>query len=114
VKEGIRVWKSHPAAGVVGDVTFLMPLLWSSYEVLEQLGFYLRGVASEHPDWRVAVVGATLEEDVILVANAVQKTGLSTTVVTRYCLSKQLFVDLEEAVERVRKHRRRIRRARLN
>jgi len=59
------------------------------------MGYYLKGIAQEHPDWKVAVVGAMLEEDVIRVSNFVDQIGLSTTVLTRYCLTRDHFVNLD-------------------
>lgn len=61
----------------------------------EHLLFYLKGVAAENPDWRVAVIGAVFEDEVIKVANIIKQVGFSTTVLTRYCLSSQAFVDLD-------------------
>lgn len=62
----------------------------------EQLSYYLRGVADQHPDWRVAVVGGVYEDEVVRVANTVQKAGFDTTIVTRYCISSHSLIDIDE------------------
>ena len=66
------------------------------FEEYEDLCFYIKGVAQEYPDWRVAVLGAMFEDDVIRVANLIQEAGLDTTVITRYCLSSKAFVNLDD------------------
>ena len=63
---------------------------------LVHLGFYARGVAAVQPDWKVVVIGATFENEVIQVANLFQEAGLGTTVLTRYCLSEKAFINLDE------------------
>ena len=60
-----------------------------------QLGYYLHGVRKQHPDWRVAVVGAAYEDEVVRVANKVQEAGFDTTIVARYCISSHSLVDLD-------------------
>jgi hypothetical protein len=62
----------------------------------EDLGFYLQGVANQHPTWRVAVVGAVIGDEVTRIANVAQKAGLDTTIVTRYCFTSQSLVNLDE------------------
>ena len=64
-------------------------------EDTEQFEYYLKGVYSVHPDWRVALFGAMFEDEVIGTANVVQTIGFSTTVMTRYCLSNKVFLDLD-------------------
>ncbi len=80
---------------VAPDVTFNLV----SYDGLEHLRWYLQGVAQQHPTWRAAVVGAMIEDDVIRIANSIQECGLSTTVIRRYCLSSQGFVNLDNLAE---------------
>ena len=58
--------------------------------------FYIKGVAQEHPNWRVAVLGAMFEDDVIRIANVIQGAWLDTTVIARYCLSSKPFVNLDD------------------
>lgn len=60
------------------------------------LGFYLQGIASQHPTWRVAVVGAVIGDEVTRIANVAQKAGLDTTIVKRYCFTSQSLVNLDE------------------
>lgn len=69
------------------------------YDLLDHLKFYLQGVYSEHPDWKVGVFGAVIEDDVINVANLSQETGFSTTVLTRYCISNKAFANLDDLYE---------------
>jgi len=66
------------------------------YEEYEDLRYYFQGVARAHPTWRVAVLGAMFEDDVIRVANAIQESGLETTVIQRYCLSSDAFINLDD------------------
>ncbi|MFZ6030670.1 MAG: hypothetical protein ACOYYS_23435 [Chloroflexota bacterium] len=61
------------------------------YETDEDLRYYIRSVALEHPDWRVAVIGAMYEDEIMRVANAIQESGL-----TRYSISCTGFVNLDE------------------
>jgi len=65
------------------------------YNDLDNFGFYVNGIVHENPDWRVAVIGAMFEEDVIRIANRVSETGLSTTVLSRYCLTRESFINLD-------------------
>jgi hypothetical protein len=62
---------------------------------IEHLYYYLRGLFVEHPDWQVAVIGAMYEDDVMRVANLLTQMGFNTTVLTRYCLSNQTFINLD-------------------
>ena len=78
-------------AGVHAKVAFTF-----DFEEYEDLRFYIKGVAQEHPDWRVAVLGAIFEDDVIRVANVIQEAGLDITVIARYCLSSKAFVNLDD------------------
>ncbi len=67
----------------------------NDYEDFEQLEYYLKGVIAEHPDWRAGIIGAMFEDEVIGVANLLQRTGFATTVLMRYCLSNQVFINLD-------------------
>jgi len=78
----------------------------ADYEEYEDLRFYIQGVARARPTWRVAVLGAMFEDDVIRVANAVQESGLETTVIQRYCLSSNAFVNLDDLFASIAKSRR--------
>ena len=66
------------------------------FEEYEDLRYYIQGVAQEYPNWRVAILGAMFEDDVIRVANVIQEAGLDTTVIARYCLSSKAFVNLDD------------------
>lgn len=61
----------------------------SDHEITDDLRWYLQAAYQNHPDWRVAIVGGMLEDEVIDAANFFRETGFDTTVLTRYCLSKQ-------------------------
>lgn len=65
----------------------------------ESFGYYLKGIYADHPDWRVAIIGASFEDEVIYFANCVQNMGFSTTVLTRYCMSKQAFIDIDKYID---------------
>jgi hypothetical protein len=79
--------------GIEGPFAATFP---SDFEEYDDLRFYIQGVAQNHPTWRVAVLGAMFEDDVIRVANVIQEAGLDTTVVARYCLSSNAFINLDE------------------
>jgi hypothetical protein len=68
-------------------------------EDTEHLEYYLNGLKMRHSNWRVAVIGAMYEDEVIRIANLFQSSGFSTTVLTRYCLSNQVFVNLDNLIE---------------
>ena len=79
--------------GIEGPFAATFPF---DFEKYANLRFYIQGVAQNHPTWRVAVLGAMFEDDVIRVANVIQEAGLDTTVVARYCLSSNAFINLDE------------------
>jgi len=68
----------------------------SDYDDLQHLGFYLRGVKQSHPNWKVGIVGGMFEDDVIRIANFISEIGFPTTVVARQCISRNVFVNLDE------------------
>lgn len=82
------------AAHAFTKVQFLL----SNGEDSESLGYYLKGIYADHPDWRVAIIGASFEDEVIYFANYVKTMGFSTTVLTRYCMSKQAFINLDNFI----------------
>jgi len=82
---------SEVADTVCVTATFTM----FDYDDLENFRYFLRGIAADHSDWRIAITGAMFEDDVIRVANLVQELGFETTVLTRYCLSNKTFVNLD-------------------
>jgi hypothetical protein len=79
--------------GIEGPFAATFPF---DFEEYDDLRFYIQGVAQNHPAWRVAVLGAMFEDDVIRVANVIQEAGLDTTVIARYCLSSNAFINLDE------------------
>ena len=62
---------------------------------LSSFGYYLQGIIHGFPACQVAVIGAMLDEDIIRIANLVSETGLPTTVLTRYCLTRESFINLD-------------------
>ncbi|MBC8506945.1 MAG: hypothetical protein ISR58_20750 [Anaerolineales bacterium] len=77
----------------IGFVNVIFHLF--DYNDLSSFEYYLRGIIAEHPTWKVGVIGAMLEEDVIRIANFVSETGLPTTVLNRYCLTRESFINLD-------------------
>lgn len=75
----------------------------------EKTRCFLRGVREEHPEWRVAVMGGVYEDEVVRVANMVKDIGLDTTVVKRYCISSEGFINLDDVVAAVMAERMRLR-----
>jgi len=65
------------------------------YDELEHFRCYVQGVAVHHRKWKVAVMGGMLGDDVVRIANLVQEAGLSTTVLTRYCVLYNAFTNLD-------------------
>ena len=77
-------------------ISYAHALFRSDTFEFERLNYFLRGVATEHPNWRVAVIGGVYEDEVVRVANTVQEAGFDTTIVTRYCISSNALVDMDE------------------
>ncbi len=61
-------------------------------EIFEDL---LRGLHSRMPSAKAAIAGAALENEVVSAANICVACGLSTTILTRYCLSHENFIDID-------------------
>jgi len=59
------------------------------HQASEDLAWYLQAAYTRYPQWRVAIVGGMLEDEISDVANFIRKIGFETTVLTRYCLSKK-------------------------
>lgn len=66
------------------------------YDDTANLKFYLEGIRHFNPTWKVGVVGGMFEDDVIRIANFISEIGFSTTVVTRQCMSRNAFINLDE------------------
>ncbi len=66
------------------------------YDDTANLKIFMGGIKFSHPDWKVAIVGGLFEDDVIRIANLVSKTGFQTTVLSRQCISRNIFINLDE------------------
>jgi hypothetical protein len=71
----------------------------SEYDDFEHLEFYLQGIKQSHPNWKVAIVGGIYEDDIMRIANFIAELGFSTTVLTRQCISRNIFVNLDELMK---------------
>jgi hypothetical protein len=71
----------------------------TDYENFQHMEFYCRGIQRSNPDWTVAIVGGMFEDDVIRVANFISDIGFSTTVIARQCISRNIFVNLDELMK---------------
>lgn len=61
----------------------------------ESMVWYLQSVQKYHPEWKVAVVGGTFEDEVTITANLLHEMGFNTTILTRYCLSANGFKQVQ-------------------
>ena len=102
------LWVGGTALSFYEDIAeiFASVVFNHDYEEYEDLRFYIQGVAQAYPTWRVAVLGAMFEDDVIRVANAIHESGLETTVIQHYCLSSEAFVNLDDLFASIAKLRR--------
>lgn len=96
------------------NIILLDVLMSPDYKVLTHLTDILTGEAKCEPDWKVALVGATLEDDVALVANRAVERGLPVTILARCCISHEAFIDVDELVKNVETQHRRDVTSRLN
>ncbi len=78
-------------------------------ELFAELAYYLQGLYLAHPKFRVAVVGATIENEVMEVGNLVAGFGFETTILTRYCFSQDAFVNLDDFYAQLNARRRTMR-----
>ncbi len=104
------IWVGHDAldfyraASEFASVTFGY---WGvEADFFTELGYYLQGLYAAHPEFRLAVVGAMVENEVMEVANLSSQIGFVTTILTRYCFSKDAFVNLDDLSAEVNEHRR--------
>lgn len=96
------IWVGGLESHFFESISYWSSVIFSDYyEDLEDLRYYVRGVAGEHQNWRAAVIGAMFEDDVMRVANVIEESGLSVTVLTRYCLSSQSFIDLDDLFDEI-------------
>lgn len=80
----------------------------SDYGESKTFTLYLKGLKIEYPQWRIAVIGAVFEDDVIRVANQIADLEFDVTILTRYCISSNLFMNLDTLVEYRDQYRRRL------
>lgn len=78
-------------------------------DIFAELAYFLQGLYTAHPKLRVAVVGATMEYEVMAVGNLAAELGFATTILTRYCISQDAFVDLDELFGELSEQRRLLR-----
>ncbi len=86
-------------APVIRGITIKAAFYLSEYDDLDHFGYYLRGIFPEAKEWRVAVIGAMFEDDVIRIANFIDESGFSATILKRYCLSNSTFINLDNLLE---------------
>jgi hypothetical protein len=104
------IWEGHDAldfyraASEFASVTFGYGGVEDDF--FTELGHYLQGLYAAHSEFRVAVVGAMVENEVLEVANLSSKIGFATTILTRYCFSKEAFVNLDDLSVEVNERRR--------
>ena len=68
----------------------------------ERLRLLLDGIVKNHPAWnRIGIIGGMYGDDIVRVANAVQAAELDTTIVTRYCISEKVFINLDELFDAI-------------
>jgi hypothetical protein len=80
----------------------------SNFE-FERLRLLLDGIIKNYPAWnRVGIIGGVYEDEIVRVANAVQAAGFDTTIVTRYCISEKVFINLDELFDALNAERKRI------
>lgn len=73
-------------------------ILWDASD-MRHFEYYLKGIKEQHPAWRVAVIGAVFEDEVMQIANIISNNGFTTHVLTRYCISNQIFINLDNLIE---------------
>jgi hypothetical protein len=80
----------------------------NNYE-FEKLCLLLDGIAKSYPAQnRVAIVGGTYGDEIIRAANAVQSLGFDTTIVTRYCISENVFINLDDVIDLLNAERKKL------
>jgi hypothetical protein len=89
---------TRAAAGFNPTVTFTN--ISYDYEAgQEPLEFYLHGLKERHPEWKIGVIGAMYEDEVMRIANLFDRYGFAVTVLVRHCVSNSVFVNLDKLVE---------------
>jgi hypothetical protein len=80
----------------------------NNYE-FEKLCLLLDGIAKNYPTQnRVGIVGGMYGDEIVRAANAVQSLGFDTTIVTRYCISEKVFINLDEMFDFLNAERKRL------
>lgn len=75
----------------------------------ERLRVLLEGIAKNYPAWkRIAIIGGMFGDEILRVANVVQAAGFDTTIVTRYCISEKVFVNLDDLFDAINAERKRM------
>lgn len=99
--------------GLGGPVYFVPAAEFSDFIVnKDDFEFYklcmlLDGIARNDPAQnRVAIVGGMYGDEIVRVANAVQAAGFDATIIKRYCISEDVFVNLDELFDALNAERR--------
>ena len=95
-------------------VSFKPMVEWSPFIVqspedyeFKRLRVLLDGIKQNYSAWnRIAIVGGVYDDEIVRAANAVQAAGFETTIVTRYCLFQNVFINIDDALEAIGKRRR--------
>lgn len=75
----------------------------------EKLRLLLDGIAKNYPtEDSVGIVGGMYGDEIVRAANAVQSLGFDTTIVTRYCISEKVFINLDEVFDLLNAERKRL------
>ena len=75
----------------------------------DKLRLLLDGIAKNYPTKKkVAVVGGMYGDEIVRAANAIQSADFDTTIVTRYCISEKVFVNLDDMIDALNAERRKL------
>lgn len=101
--------------GFGGDYYFKPVTEYSDFIVhndnfeFEKLCLLLDGIAKKYPTQnRVGIVGGMYGDEIVRAANAIQSSGFDTTIVTRYCISEKVFINLDEMFDLLNAERKRL------
>jgi hypothetical protein len=101
--------------GFGGDYYFKPVVTYSDFIVnsnnfeFEELCLLLDGIAKNYPTQnRVGIVGGMYGDEIIRAANAIQSSGFNTTIITRYCISEKVFVNLDKMIDLLNTERKRL------
>lgn len=96
IRIGSTLEELASSVGELAYVVFPQGFIQPYYDVLKHFGYWLKGVKSDYPQWRAAVIGATLEDEVARTANLIQSIGIQTTILERYCIGTALFREMKQ------------------